>query len=94
MAHDVVGSFEFADDAESLGVVVLELDESRLANEVASEEHAVAYLMLIQVGGQLGAGEGGPGFDCDFETEPRTVRAAAGGVPSEIGIRTGEGCGG
>ncbi len=91
MAHDVVGSGEFADDAECVGVVAPELDEGGLADEVASKEHAVAYFMLVEVGGQLGAGEGGTGFDSDFEAEPRTIGAAAGGVPSEIGIRTAGG---
>ncbi len=74
-----------------MGVVALELDEGGLADEVAPKEHAVANLMLIQMGSEVGTGEGGTWFDGDFEAEPRTIGAAAGGVPREIGIRTAGG---
>ena len=70
LLHDAVSNGKLDGDAHGSRVVAAELDEGRLPHEVAAEEHAVANLLLIKVGRQLGAGEGGLLADGNFETEP------------------------
>ena len=86
LVHDAVGLREWGCDAHGVGVVAFELDEGGLADEVASEEHAVANFVGIEVADDFGAGEGGGFLDGDFEAEPGAVRAAAAFIPKERGI--------
>lgn len=66
-------SRRFACDAERVGIVFFELDEGGLAEEVAAEEHAVADLLFVEMGGQVTDSERGVGFHPDHEAEPRAV---------------------
>jgi len=99
--HDGVGSGECVGDtgvvdfregcgegtyqADGLGAVFAHLHEDGLSEEIASEEHAVADLFVIQVVSQGAMGEGRGRLDSNHETKPRAVGAATGGVPGEVG---------
>lgn len=68
-----------------LGTVFAHLNEDRLSEEIAAEEHTVADFFSIQVVRQGTMVEGGGGLNANHETEPRAIGAATGGVPGEIG---------
>ena len=79
--HDPVGTRKITGDAHPGGIVAAELYESRLADQIAAEQHAVADLVGIEVGGQLGAGERRIFLDSDFKSKPGTRCAAARVIP-------------
>jgi hypothetical protein len=59
------------------------LDKSGLAEEVASEEHAVADLLFVEMSGEFTDGERGGWLHADHESEPGAVGLALRGVPTE-----------
>lgn len=81
--HDLVGSGHFADDAEGIGAVFFKLHEDGLAQEVATEKHAIPDFVGIKVTGEIGVAERGARFDPHHKTKPGGVGLAAGGVPLE-----------
>ena len=86
MVHDAVGLRQVGGDAHRVGAVPSELNEGGLADEVAAEQHAIADFVLVQMADEIGPGEGSAFLDGDFESEPRAVGAAVGGVPRKMGI--------
>ena len=59
-----------AGDAQGGGVIIAQADESGLADEVATEEHAVANLFFVEIFDKFGPRERGTFLDCDFKAEP------------------------
>ena len=84
--HDGIGSRECGGDAgvadfrkgcavgtnqaDGFRAVSPHLDENGLPEQVAAEEHAVAYLFFIQVVSKVAMSKRRCGFDADHETEP------------------------
>ena len=65
----------------SLAVMVLAAACSQ--TEVPAEQHSIANFLLIEVAAELAVGERRGRADAQHETEPRAIRAAVGGIPSE-----------
>ncbi len=78
-----LGRVATVDHAKRAGVVAHELDEGGLADEVATEEHAVADFMVIEFLREIGAGEWSGFLNGHFESEPRAVGLTAAIVPKK-----------
>lgn len=85
LVHDTVRTWKVTGDPHGIGIIVTELDEGWLADKIATEKHAVADPVLVEMSDQLGAGEGRTLLDGDFESEPGAVRLAATIIPREPG---------
>lgn len=81
--HDFVRTSEGSGDAEGGGPVSFQLNENRLSEQVAAEEHPVADLLLIKMTPKFDVRESRGRLYPNHKTEPGTVRSATGRVPAE-----------
>ena len=58
LIHDDIGARHLPDHTESFRAILAELNEDRLTEEIAPEEHAVTDFLRIEMTREIGVGEG------------------------------------